>query len=631
MTAGATTPSPGPEAPGDARAAGPRVVAVVPDVSGLDREFDYEVPERLARDVVMGSIVRVPLRNRRVRGWVVGGPGAPDDGRALLPVAEVISSGPGAEVVALARYGAWRYAGRVRALLAAASPPRVVRSLPAPGRPGSGAARPGGVVDRAAREALGHGRAVLRLPPAASRLEVVTAVLDASAGAARTARALSVLVLVPERHDAEVLCRRLRRLGHDVAAYPGEWPEAAAGGRVVVGNRAAALATVPGLAAVLVLDAHDESYVEQRMPTWSAWVLAAERAARAGVPCVLVSACPTLEQLAWGRLVVLPRAQERAGWPPLEVLDRREDDPRSGLFSPRLAPLVAGALEARPDLPAVCVLDRTGRARLLACGACGELARCETCGAALLQRSRPAPGSASTLECPRCDEVHPGLCPACGSTRLKLLRLGVARAAEELAALTGRAVVEVSGRAADSRTEVPAAGLVVGTQAALHRTRAASVVVFLDFDQELLAPRYRAAEQALALLARAARVVGNARGLPGAPGGRARVVVQTRLPDHEVVAAAAHADPDLLCGPEAARRAALGLPPSRALAALTGDGAAALAAELRRAGSGRLEVGERGGGRHLVRAPDAAQLADALAAARARGFDARVEVDPLDA
>ena len=39
----------------------------------------------------------------------------------------------------------------------------------------------------------------------------------------------------------------------------------------------------------------------------------------------------------------------------------------------------------------------------------------------------------------------------------------------------------------------------------------ADAVAFLDFDQELLAPRYRAAEQALALLARAARLVGRPR------------------------------------------------------------------------------------------------------------------------
>ena len=43
--------------------------------------------------------------------------------------------------------------------------------------------------------------------------------------------------------------------------------------------------------------------------------------------------------------------------------------------------------------------------------------------------------------------------------------------------------------------------MIVGTEAALHRVTETDVVAFLDFDQELLAPRYRASEEAFALLA----------------------------------------------------------------------------------------------------------------------------------
>ena len=619
-------------------AARPRqpVATVVPDVSGVDREFDYLVPEALAGEVEVGSIVRVRLRGRSVRGWVVALSTSPPFGRSLLEVTAVVSRGPGADVVGLARFGAWRYSGRVRSLLAAASPPRVVRALPPPGGP-TGERPPGGQPARAGRpdqilraveEALREGRAVIRVPPAASRLDVVTAVL-AHRERGRGRAGGTVLVLVPERRDAEVLARRLRGAGREVATVPEEWASAAAGGRVVVGTRAAALATVPGLSAILVLDSHDESYVEQRAPTWSAWVLAAERARRARVPCVLVSPCPTLEQLAWGALVRLPRAVERSGWPPVELLDRRGEDPRAGLYSPRLAPLLASALDARPDLPALCVLDRTGRVRLLACGACGEIVRCAGCRAPLGQHARPEQGSAAVLECPTCRAGVPAICPSCGSTRLRALRVGASRAAEELAALTGREVLEVSGRPGAGEPGAGPRGLVVGTQAVLHRVRSASVVVFLDVDQELLAPRFRAAEQALALLARAARVVGAAPPRPDGP--RPRVVVQTRLPDSEVLAAAAAADPGLLSGPERARREALGLPPTRALASLTGDGAEELAAALRRSGAPGIEIGARADGRRLVRASTPEALADALREVRGRGLDARVVVDPLDA
>ncbi|MHB1597469.1 MAG: primosomal protein N' family DNA-binding protein, partial [Acidimicrobiales bacterium] len=576
-----------------------RVARVVPDVTGVDRQFDYSVPDELRASVVVGSIVRVPLQGRRVRGWVVATSEVPTTTVPLRDVVEIVSLGPSPEVVAAAGVAAWRYAGRMRPLLVTASPPRIVRALPCPGAGVATSAVaplhvravvPSPALAAAALAAVGSHRAVVRLPPLASRLELVLAVLGASARLRATGDAL---VLVPERRDAEILTRRLARLDYDVALHPDDWAGAAAGGRVVVGTRTAALATTRSLAVVLVLDAHAQAYVEQRSPTWDATVVVAERAERAGVPCVLASPCPTVDHLAWGELVALPRAVERSGWPPVQVLDRRGEDPRSGLYSPLLAPLLTAAIDSRPDIPAVCVLNRTGRARLLACGSCGAVVACERCAAALLQRHRPAPGETAELDCPRCAATGPALCRMCGSTRLKLLRAGVGRVAEELGALTGRNVAEVSGRphATDhsargvltrgdqAHGDQAGAAVLVGTQAVLHRVRAASVVVFLDLDQELLAPRYRAAEQALALVALASRLVGNAGRAAGAAAA-ARVVLQTRLPDHEVVRAAVHADPGIVSAAESPRRDALGLPPARALARLSGPGAGAFAEAL---------------------------------------------------
>ena len=91
------------------------------------------------------------------------------------------------------------------------------------------------------------------------------------------------------------------------------------------------------------------------------------------------------------------------------------------------------------------------------------------------------------------------------------------------------------------------------------------MVAFLDIDQHLLAARFGAGEETLSLLARAARLVG-----PRDGGGR--LLVQTRIPDHEVLRAAVHADPGLASGPEREIRQSLGLPPFGALAVLAGPG-----------------------------------------------------------
>jgi primosomal protein N' (replication factor Y) len=261
------------------------------------------------------------------------------------------------------------------------------------------------------------------------------------------------------------------------------------------------------------------------------------------------------------------------------------------------------------------VLNRKGRARLLACAACGELARCEECGAVVEEVD-------GSLRCRRCGAVRPFVCAACGSTGLKVLRVGVSRAREDLERLVGRRGAEV---AADGGAPPSSAPVLIGTEAVLHRVARAWVVAFLDLDQELLVPRYRAAEAAFGLLVRAARLVGGR-----SDGGR--LLLQTRLPGSEVVDAAVHADPSRLAVVEAARRAAFGLPPERAVATLSGQGAEPFAAAV--GDEPGVEILGPTRGRWLVRAPDHHTLCGALAAARRRRSRSegrlRLSVDPLD-
>ncbi len=221
-----------------------------------------------------------------------------------------------------------------------------------------------------------------------------------------------------------------------------------------------------------------------------------------------------------------------------------------------------------------------------------------------------------TFACHRCGTARPAVCLHCGAAAFANLRPGVTRLREELEAAAGRAVVAVTG--ADVEPPPPA-GVYVGTEAVLHRVPRADVVAFLDVDAELLAPRYRAAEQALALLVRGARLVGRR-----ADGGR--LLVQTFLPRHEVVRAALLADPGRLVEPERDRRRLLGLPPYAALAAISGAGSDEVAAVLREVDG--IDVGG-GDGRYTARAATWDVLGGAITAIpRPKGSRLRVEVDP---
>ncbi|MEX1106865.1 MAG: hypothetical protein WEB78_11750 [Ilumatobacteraceae bacterium] len=566
---------------------------VLPDVTGLDKTFDYLVPDALAAQVRVGSLVRITLAGRRVGGWVVrlGAPSPDVAVSKLVPIAAWSGHGPDASTIDLARWAATRWGtDRLRPFLVTAGPHTRVRAIGASVRRSAGPL-PG--VGAGVRRLIDDGGGVVRISPTDDVLPVVLALAERGTS----------LVIHPG-HDARMLlAAQLRAVGLTVAVVPDDWALAAAGTDVVLGGRAAAWAPAPQLAGVMVIDEHDESLQEERTPTWHARDVAIERSARAGVPCVLVSPCPTVTALAWsGARWMRPSvADERSGWPIIDVVDRTDEEPwKRSLLTSRLIEALRD-----PSLTVVCVHNTPGRARLLACRSCRSLITCERCEAAVAQTDD------GTLACHRCGIVRPPVCQRCGSGAMANVRPGVTRLREELEVAASRSVVAVTGESDD----LPAAGVYVGTEAVLHRVRSADVVAFLDIDAELLAPRYRAAEQAIALLVRAARLVG-----PRSGGGR--IIVQTFSPEHPVIQSALLADPGRLAKVEAARRRDLGLPPFSALARVSGTGADEFVA------ASGLPAAPDGDG-FLVRAPSWDGLGPVLAATpRPKGSRLRIEVDP---
>ncbi len=619
-TPAAPTPSTverrGPE-PGD------RIIRVLPDVSGLERQFDYLCPVRWADDLAVGSLVRFDLNRRRVAGWVTEVDVTPTDidVEDLVAITKVSSVGPPADVVDLARWAARRWHGRLAPVLRAASPQRMVRA-----RPGSRTSRHPTGRDRQDRS--GGIESDDWLVAAAVSPETADTVTCLEIGPDHDVSPMlealltlgDCLVIVPDVRRAHRLAGGLRRRGVRVHLQPNQWSGGFTGG-LVVGARSAVWAPVADLRSVVVLDEHDESLQAERVPTWHAREVAIERARRAGARCLLVSPVPSLaaRHLA-DRLIRAPRSVQRQGWPITEVVDRRRDELGfSNLFSSRLVEVVRSADTA------VLVLNRKGRARLLACRSCGELVRTEDGRHVMIEDE-------GGLVAPATGERRPLVCASCAGTALKRLQLGVGRAAEQLSRLLGRPVTEVTG--AGGVLGGRAAGVILGTEAALHAVDRCDVVGFLDFDQELLAPRYRAGEQALALTALAARLVGGR-----ADGGR--IVIQTRVPDHRVIKAVVAGDPERFAEAEAVQRAELGFPPYGALAEVTGAGAPTYAealvavtdADPDRWAAVRL-LGPRHDDRYLISVPAAGDedpsvaLAELLALIPRPKQRVRVAVDP---
>ena len=580
-----------------------RRVRVSPDLTAVEREFDYEVPDEFGDFVRVGTIVRVPLHGRKVRGWVMATDIESDAsvGR-VLAISKVVGAGPPPEVLELCRWTAHRWAGPPVALYRAASPPNAVHE-PWPDAVPALLAK-AGVLE------------VIAWPPGSDRRELV---------AERIAPVGSTLVLVADAHRLGALVRDLERRGHrvvlmrsdlDDATRTRAWSAARQGNVVVIGGRTAVWAPVPDLASVIVLDEGDEAFQAERVPTWHARDVAIERARRVGARVTLVAPVPTPEAAALtGGVVTRPsRSAERAGWPLVDVVDLRAEPPGNGLLSDALAQALHRCVDAGDR--AVCMLNRKGRARLLTCLACSTVATCERCEAAVAES---APGE---LRCPRCDTARPMICTTCLGTKLRASRLGVQRLRDALAALLPRAEIAWLDASVD---DVPNAPVIVGTEAVLHRVDA-KLVAFLDLDQELFAHRVRAAQQAAGLVARAARRVGSKE-----RGGR--LLLQTRTPDHDVIALAVSGDPSGIMVAEQARREMLGFPPVGAVAELSGEtdavtaGVMAVRRDYRVMGPAEHGTGSTA----LVLASTPEDLATALAIAGPAGHAAgrlRIAVDP---
>ena len=478
-----------------------RVVRVLPDVAGHRQEFDYLVP---------GGSTVAPRRPRCAWPCTVAGSaagswrGTSTPPPACAPAARQGAAGTGRARSSSSSPRGRRGAGRVdpRSSCEPRRPPRSCRG-PAPasrvtrggraGSPGRGRWSTTPWTGPCSGRATAPGRRPLRLPGhggGSGPTRGGPCIRDAGLDGRPPSAAPSVLVVCPSIDAARRLAVRLRRTGLPVALVAddrrggraqrvgpgrtsGPWWWAPGGG----------LGAGPRPPLAVVLDEHDEALQEERAPTWHARDVVVERARRAGAPCLLLSPCPTLEALAWGTLVAVHAAWNGAGWPLLDRRRPRQRGPRTSslLSSPALVDL------ARGDGRVVCVLNRTGRARLLACRSCADAGPVRGCGAAveqpepgLLRCRRCGTGAADDLPGLRLDDAH-GVAAA-----------GVSRVREELEALARRA----GGRGHRGRLATTAlardARVVIGTEAVLHRVRRADVVAFLDIDQELTAPRYRA-------------------------------------------------------------------------------------------------------------------------------------------
>jgi primosomal protein N' len=548
-----------------------RAVRVITEVAAVDRPFDYLLNDA-SSNAGLGDRVRVDFNHRSVRGWIVEDAEPSDE---LKTIKKWLGFGPPATQLELLKWASERWYGTWSRFLLAASSKRIVTQLPnAPSASALSVAVP---------ETL-FTPGVIQLAPTTDPIGLVLSVYDATRH-----REGSLLVLVPNEGWAGRLRGRLEQRGCPVASSD-EWERARAGWPVIIGARGAALAPVPRVAGAIVIDADDEAYRSSAAPTWEVTTLLRERCRRDGATLWTTSMVPSPALLNRGDYQKDPDLV--GGWPRVEVVDRRQSDPREGVLSESALRAAHHALDGDEAVAVVVILQRLGTGRLLACVRCGELARCAQC-----QQAEEEVGE--ELACAERHELRARFCRHCGSTNLRRVKVGVTTLARDIAAQLGRPVSEVTA-AFDPAT--PLERVVVGTEATWPRVRRCGVVVFVDFDQYLLAPRESARRNAITAVGKAGRLVGSRRE------GRGHVVIQTRRGDDGVLEALQEANFDAIIAGDVATAELLGLSPYGASAEVSGEGAETFVSEL---GSDLVRVRPAPHG-FIVRAKDVETLTTVL-------------------
>ncbi len=249
--------------------------------------------------------------------------------------------------------------------------------------------------------------------------------------------------------------------------------------------------------------------------------------------------------------------------PPVQVVDMRAElrQGHTGIFS---RPLLAALDDTlRRGEQAILFLNRRGAATYVFCRDCGHVLKCPRCEIPLTYHR-----SNGRLVCHHCGYTRqmPKTCPACGGRRIRAYGAGTERVEAEVQrhfpqARTLRWDAEsVRGKAGHeiilSHFAHRRADVLIGTQMLAKGLDLPFVtlvgVVLADVGLNL--PDYRAAERAFQVLT---QVAGRAGRSP--LGGR--VILQTYLPEHYVIQAAARHDVAGFYATELALRQRLGYPP----------------------------------------------------------------------
>ena len=337
--------------------------------------------------------------------------------------------------------------------------------------------------------------------------------------------------------------------------------------KVVVGTRSAVFAPCPKLGLVILDEEQEHSYQSENTPRYNAKEVALWRGLKEKALVVMGSATPSVEtmyqaKIGTYRLYTLPDRFGGRTLPQVQIVDMKEQI-KQGNDSSLSYPLQDAMAEtAQNGKQSVLFLNRRGNSRAVVCVDCGEAPECPRCSARLTYHS-----ANERLMCHYCgySQPSPNRCPKCGGP-VKRIGTGTQKVQQEIQGIFPELTVDRMDADTVSATNTHETilqhfqneniSVLLGTQMVAKGLNLPNVTLVgvLDADLGLYNDNFRAHETTFNMLT---QVVGRA-GRGDAPGS---AVIQTLVPEHQVIRLAANQDYDGFYELELGMRRALRNPP----------------------------------------------------------------------
>ena len=356
----------------------------------------------------------------------------------------------------------------------------------------------------------------------------------------------------------------------------------------IVGTRLSIMSSIPNLKAIVVDEEHDASYKQQEGIRYSARDLAIWRAADLKIPVVLASATPSCE--TWQKsleqkittLNLTARAKPGAINPEIILIDLKEARRRGQLDQDGISDAVKQVLQEtlKQKLQSLIFINRRGYAPVLTCSSCGWKSNCPKCSSYLVLHKKNTSTHKSMLHCHHCGLMTwiPKKCPDCGNQDISTLGNGTQKIEDHLERTFPHAKIlrvdtdvirgKGSAQALFEKIHQGQVDMIVGTQMLSkgHDFDSVDTVIVLDADKSLYSQDFRASERLFAQLIQVAGRSGRSE-----KAYKARILIQTEMPDYPLFKALQDKDIDQYLTEIAKERELTGLPPYASQALLIAE------------------------------------------------------------